>query len=58
MAMAVSIFAIPLLGDAISPPIIGLLADISSLARAALIVPAAIALSGIIWIATAMGATE
>jgi MFS family permease len=58
MAMAVSIFAIHLLGDAISPPIIGLLADISSLARAALIVPAAIALSGIIWIATAMGATE
>jgi len=58
MAMAVSIFAIHLLGDAISPPIIGVLADISSLARAALIVPAAVALSGVIWIATAIGSAE
>jgi MFS family permease len=53
MAMAVSIFTIHLLGDAISPPIIGLLADITGLARAVLIVPAAIAISGLLWSATA-----
>jgi MFS transporter, Spinster family, sphingosine-1-phosphate transporter len=58
MAMAVSILVIHLLGDAISPPIIGLLADISSLSRAVLIVPVAVALSGALWIATALGTTD
>jgi MFS transporter, Spinster family, sphingosine-1-phosphate transporter len=58
MAMAVSIFTIHLLGDAISPPIIGALADFSSLARAVLIVPAAVAISGFLWIATAAGTVE
>jgi MFS family permease len=58
MAMAVSIFTIHLLGDAISPPVIGALADRSSLAQAVLIVPAAIALSGLLWIVTAVGTTE
>jgi len=58
MAMAVSIFVIHLLGDAISPPIIGALADFSSLARAVLIVPAAVAISGFLWIATAAGTAE
>jgi MFS family permease len=58
MAMAVCIFTIHLLGDAISPPIIGVLADMSSLSRAVLIVPAAIALSGLLWIATAVGTSE
>jgi MFS family permease len=58
MAMAVSIFVIHLLGDAISPPIIGLLADITSLSRAVLIVPVAVALSGALWIATAVGTTD
>ncbi|PWT86570.1 MAG: MFS transporter [Blastocatellia bacterium] len=53
MAMAVSIFAIHALGDAISPPIIGALADASGLERAVMIVPLAIAISGVIWIATA-----
>jgi len=53
MAMAVSIFTIHLLGDAISPPIIGALADFSSLPRAVLIVPAVVALSGLLWIGTA-----
>jgi MFS transporter, Spinster family, sphingosine-1-phosphate transporter len=53
MAMAVSIFTIHVLGDAISPPIIGLLADMTGLARAVLIVPAAIAISGLLWSATA-----
>ena len=41
MAMAVSIFVIHALGDAISPPLIGLLADARGLALAVLIVPAA-----------------
>jgi hypothetical protein len=58
MAMALSIFVIHLLGDAISPPIIGVLADQSGLDRAVLIVPAAIALSGLLWIATAVRAAE
>jgi MFS transporter, Spinster family, sphingosine-1-phosphate transporter len=58
LAMAVSIFVIHLLGDAISPPIIGFLADVSSLARAVLIVPIAVALSGALWIATAMATTD
>jgi len=52
-AMAVSIFAIHLFGDAISPPIIGWLADTHGLARAVLIVPVAIAISGFVWTATA-----
>jgi MFS family permease len=58
MAMAVSIFTIHLLGDAISPPIIGALADSAGLDRAVLIVPAAVALSGLIWTATAAAAAE
>jgi MFS family permease len=53
MAMAVSIFSIHVLGDAISPPIIGLLGDMAGLARAVLIVPAAIAISGLVWSVTA-----
>jgi MFS family permease len=58
MAMAGSIFTIHLLGDAISPPMIGKLADISSLAQAVLIVPVAAAISGVLWIATAMHSRE
>jgi MFS family permease len=53
MAMAVSIFAIHAIGDAISPPIIGKLADVGGLDRAVLIVPVAVALAGGIWTATA-----
>src|SRR5262249_31925960 len=53
MAMGVCIFAIHLLGDAVAAPLIGLLADAAGLARAVLIVPAAIALSGFIWVLTA-----
>ncbi len=58
MAMAVSIFIIHLFGDAIAPPIIGMLADRSSLSRAVLIVPAAVALSGFLWTATALRTKE
>jgi MFS family permease len=53
MAMAVSIVAIQVLGGAISPPIIGLLADVGGLARAVLVVPLAIVIAGALWIATA-----
>ena len=53
MAMAVSIFTIHVLGDAISPPLIGLIGDVAGLARAVLIVPAAIAISGLLWSVTA-----
>jgi MFS transporter, Spinster family, sphingosine-1-phosphate transporter len=58
MAMAVSIFAIHALGDAVSPPIIGAMADASGLERAVMIVPVAIAVSGCAWIATALLAGE
>ena len=54
MAMAVSIFVIHALGDAISPPMIGLLADSRGLAQAVLTVPVAIAVSGVIWTMTAV----
>jgi MFS transporter, Spinster family, sphingosine-1-phosphate transporter len=56
MAMAVSIFVIHALGDAISPPIIGTLADLGGLARAVTIVPLAIVVSGLVWTATALTA--
>jgi sugar phosphate permease len=52
-AVAVSIFTIHLLGDATSPAIIGALSDAAGLARAVLLVPVAVAVSGIIWTATA-----
>jgi MFS family permease len=53
MAMAGSIFAIHLLGDAISPPIVGWLADNHGFAQAVLIMPVAIALSALLWSGTA-----
>jgi MFS family permease len=57
-AMAVSIFGIHLFGDAVSPWAIGEIADLSSLARAVLIVPLMIAVSGLIWAGTAWQATK
>ncbi len=52
-AVALSILAIHLLGDVPSPPLIGAISDATSLGRAFLIVPAAIAVGGVIWIAAA-----
>jgi MFS transporter, Spinster family, sphingosine-1-phosphate transporter len=52
-AMALSIFTIHLLGDVPSPPLIGHLAVSDSLARAVLIVPAALAIGGVIWLLSA-----
>jgi MFS family permease len=48
-AIAISILSIHLLGDVLSPPLIGFLSDRSSLGRAVLIVPVAVLVSGIIW---------
>jgi MFS family permease len=58
MAMAVSIFTIHALGDAISPPLIGKIADLTGLGRAVMVVPVAITASGFLWIATAYYAAE
>jgi MFS family permease len=54
MAMAVAIFVIHLLGDAISPPVIGWLADRHGLGIAVLVVPVAVAISGALWTVTAL----
>jgi MFS transporter, Spinster family, sphingosine-1-phosphate transporter len=48
-AVALSILAIHILGDVPSPAIIGALSDHSSLGRGVLVVPAAIAVAGLIW---------
>jgi MFS transporter, Spinster family, sphingosine-1-phosphate transporter len=48
-AMAVSIFAMHALGDFLSPPMVGQLADMTSLRNALTILPIAIALSAVIW---------
>lgn len=52
-AMALSIFAIHLLGDVPSPPLIGHLAVTGSLGRAVLVVPLALAIGGTIWLLSA-----
>jgi len=52
-AVATSILAIHLLGDVPSPPLVGYISDRSSLSSAFLLIPVAIALSGIIWGLTA-----
>lgn len=48
-AIALSVFAIHLLGDVISPPVIGALSDVSSLGEAVKIVPIMVLLSGLVW---------
>jgi MFS transporter, Spinster family, sphingosine-1-phosphate transporter len=48
-AIALEVFAIHLLGDALSPPLIGALSDHFSLAQAVKIVPAAVVIGGCIW---------
>ncbi|MGH8217534.1 MAG: spinster family MFS transporter [Steroidobacteraceae bacterium] len=50
-AVALSVLAIHLLGDVVSPPLIGALSDARSLATGVLIVPAAVGLSGVLWLA-------
>jgi MFS transporter, Spinster family, sphingosine-1-phosphate transporter len=48
-AIALEVFAIHLLGDALSPPLIGALSDAFSLAQAVRIVPFAVVIGGFIW---------
>jgi len=48
-AVALSILIMHLLGDVPSPPLIGIISDATSLAKAFLIIPLAILISGIIW---------
>ena len=52
-AVALSILAIHLLGDVPSPPLIGAISDAITLQTAFLIIPAAIAAGGLIWLAAA-----
>jgi MFS family permease len=49
-AVALSILAIHLLGDVPSPPLVGILSDHSSLGRAFLVIPVAIAVGGLVWL--------
>ena len=48
-AMAASIFAIHLLGDMISPPLIGTISDASSLRGAMAVLPVALAIATLVW---------
>ena len=48
-AMAASIFAIHLLGDMISPPLIGVISDTSSLQRAMVVIPVALGAATLVW---------
>jgi len=48
-AVALSIFTIHLLGDVLSPWLIGKLSDLSSLGTAVLIVPIAVAIGAVLW---------
>ena len=52
-AFALSMFVIHLLGDVPSPWLIGRLSDLTSLGKAVLIVPAAVVVSGIVWLIAA-----
>ena len=53
-AVALSVFTIHALGDAISPSLIGVVSDRTSLGRAVLMVPVAVAVSGLLWVAAAL----
>ena len=48
-AVALSIFAIHLLGDVPSPSLVGLISDARSLAQAVLIIPVAVLAGGMVW---------
>jgi MFS family permease len=52
-AFALSMFLIHLLGDVPSPWLIGHLSDLTSLGKAVLIVPAAVVISGVVWLISA-----
>ncbi len=48
-AVALGVFTIHILGDVLSPSLIGIVSDATSLAQAVKIVPVAVLLSGLIW---------
>jgi fucose permease len=48
-ATALEVFVIHLLGDCISPLLIGVISDASSLAQGVKIVPVAVVISGLLW---------
>ena len=52
-AVALSILTIHLLGDVLSPAIIGALSDLSSLGAAVMVVPVAVAICGVLWLVAA-----
>ncbi|HEY2036992.1 MAG TPA: MFS transporter [Steroidobacteraceae bacterium] len=52
-AVALSILTIHLLGDVLSPSIIGALSDVSSLGTAVMVVPVAVAICGVLWLVAA-----
>lgn len=52
-AVALSILAIHLLGDVLSPSLIGALSDVSSLGTAVMIVPAAVVICAVLWLLAA-----
>lgn len=52
-AVALSVFAIHLLGDVPSPYIIGKLSDLSSLGAAVMIVPGAVGICALLWLVAA-----
>jgi MFS family permease len=52
-ALALQILVIHLFGDVPSPPLIGVISDRSSLGQAVLIVPAAVLIGGLFWVAAA-----
>jgi MFS transporter, Spinster family, sphingosine-1-phosphate transporter len=53
-AVALSVLAIHALGDVISPPLIGRLSDRTSLGEAVLLVPVAVAVCALFWVAAAL----
>ena len=59
-AIALSVFAIHLLGDALSPLLVGALSDSFSLQQAIKIVPVAVLVGGFVWLwaARAQGASK
>jgi len=57
-AVALSVFTIHLLGDVISPSIIGALSDVWSLGQAVLIVPLAAAVCALLWLWAARASRE
>ena len=53
-AMALCIFTIHLLGDVPSPTLIGWISDRSSIQQGVLVIPAAVVVSGAIWMLAAL----